>query len=142
MTTPAPPRIPPIRALSGTPRLEFDATTPELAKRAARYGQQVTAIPHNQAELLRFLHLKIYQTHQRRRRARWWGGRLMNWALNEGDSLDIRCVGTHLAQILELLDVEPPTNLSRAGQYAIPVEWAQQAYDRLREGMKLPPYRF
>lgn len=130
---------PPIRSLGDTAPVSFSRTTPDMAKRAALYGDQVALMPHDPAELLQFLHYKLYQSAQIRRRAGLPFGGILNWALGEGEADYIHCAGVHLTQVLDVIGVAAPAGVTRAGQYALSVPWAQLAYDRLRDQMGLPP---
>lgn len=132
----------PIRALAGTPEIRFSPGTLELVKRAAATGRIVETMDHNQPELLRFIHYKLHQSARIRQRARWPGGAIWNWALGEGEADYIHCAGAHLVQILDLIGVAPPDGLQRQGKYALAVDWAQLAYDKLRRDLGLPPHVF
>ncbi|WBU61457.1 hypothetical protein [Paracoccus albus] len=137
-----PDKRPPIRALGDAPPVSNDWRVPDLVERATNYGNQVAVMPHMPKELLRFLHLKLYESARMRKRARWPGGGFLNWALGEGEPDYIHCAGSHLRQILEVLSVEPPANIERMAQYALSVGWAQQAYDRLCDEMGVKKTRF
>lgn len=89
-------------------------------------------MPFDSRELFGVLHFRLHTALEARRRSSWVGGRLYN--RYTGHSKDyIPLSGTHLVQTFAAAGIEAPDFIASGGQYELRLDYAQKAYDALKE---------
>ncbi|MDA7964868.1 hypothetical protein [Ruegeria sp.] len=89
-------------------------------------------MPFDPDELYGVLHFRLHTAKEAGKRSGWVGGRLYNRFA--GESADyIPLSGTHLAQTFSAAGVEAPDFVVARGHYELRLDYAQKAYDALKE---------
>lgn len=86
--------------------------------------------PLDDASLAKVLQVRIVEAETAARRARWFGGRLIN-ALTGQDPDYTPLSGRHLEQVLSQLDLDVPATLFRDRSYRVRVDILRDALARL-----------
>ena len=93
-------------------------------------SRAVDRTPHDMESLRIYLKTRIAHTQQALDRQGWFGGRL--WNKIAGDDPEfVWMMGTHLSQVLDLVGIETPIEISQDRQYALDMATAKTALDIL-----------
>ncbi|KII18200.1 hypothetical protein OO25_04335 [Phaeobacter sp. S60] len=88
--------------------------------------------PMDVKQLYGFLHFRLHSAKQAQERSGWFGGRLFNKF--SGESSDyIPLSGTQIRQAFLAAGIEPPEFIVASGNYELRLDYAQKAYDTLKE---------
>ncbi|MCF6433189.1 hypothetical protein [Leisingera sp. MMG026] len=88
--------------------------------------------PMDVKQLYGFLHFRLHSAKQAQARSGWFGGRLFNKF--SGESSDyVPLSGTQMTQAFLAAGIEPPEFIVASGNYELRLDYAQKAYDALKE---------
>jgi len=83
-------------------------------------------------QLYGFLHFRLHSAKQAQTRSGWFGGRMFNKF--SGESPDyIPLSGTQIRQAFLAARIQPPEFIVASGNYELRLDYAQKAYDALKE---------
>ena len=99
-------------------------------KRRIAYVRAYEATPLSDVEMYHFLKNRLLFVDLARKRARWWGGRLLNTLAGENPEW-LQISGRYASQILEVIGQESDVCLSATQQYWLRVSAARRAYQVL-----------
>ena len=109
-----------------------ELATGGLASVFSAFSEAVDRMPHDPHGLLQYLHIRLYEQKRAHDRKGNPIGRFLNWMNNENPNY-IEVSGTHLVQVLEMADQEPPKGLRASESFYLRHDIARTAYEALRK---------